>query len=545
MATVSTNIQDIDQFQEDLDIFNLAGNTAVEDSLDQFASSLSEVVNALSYGTYSLTYSSYSQVIGSTNSGGDFELQGANLPNLQSQPATLTYLYYGDNAPAGEIWLRGSVNTSASGIGGSLTEIIYQSAALDLHMQGKMSFATGAGSLTELSIAVHGDHEVSMEYRGTFRVSAAGDISGNANYLLFQVDGDSFEVSGLRASFVNLDNLIDLSSAGSVLTYILSGNDTITGSVDGQTLYGYAGNDALITGGADATLIGGLGNDIYRLSAAASIVELAGQGNDKVESSVSHELDENVENLLLTGSTDIDGTGNELKNTIIGNGGANVLDGADGMDTLKGALGDDTYVVDLLLSGTRVKLEDKLTELAGEGTDTLALRTEEDLGLAAPATLTLGANLENLDASGTGANKLTLTGNAANNTITGNAGDNVLKGGGGSDSFTGGAGVDRFIIDRVTSLVAQISDFEAGTDMLGLGQKSYAALFSNGVLKDGAFANGAAATTATQRLFYDAGTGGLYYDSDGSGAAVAVQVATLTNTPASLAASDFVLALGS
>jgi Ca2+-binding RTX toxin-like protein len=544
MATVSTNIQDIDQFQEDLDIFNLAGNTAVEDSLDQFASSLSEVVNALSYGTYSLTYSSYSQVIGSTNSGGDFELQGANLPNLQSQPATLTYLYYGDNAPAGEIWLRGSVNTSASGIGGSLTEIIYQSAALDLHMQGKMSFATGAGSLTELSIAVHGDHEVSMEYRGTFRVSAAGDISGNANYLLFQVDGDSFEVSGLRASFVNLDNLIDLSSAGSVLTYILSGNDTITGSVDGQTLYGYAGNDALITGGADATLIGGLGNDIYRLSAAASIVELAGQGNDKVESSVSHELDENVENLLLTGSTDIDGTGNELKNTIIGNGGANVLDGADGMDTLKGALGDDTYVVDLLLSGTRVKLEDKLTELAGEGTDTLALRTEEDLGLAAPATLTLGANLENLDASGTGANKLNLTGNAANNTITGNAGDNVLKGGGGSDSFTGGAGADRFIIDRVTSLVAQISDFEAGTDTLGLGQKSYAALFSSGVLKDNVFDNGAAATTATQRLFYNAVTGGLWYDSDGTGAAGAVQVATLTNTPASLSASDFVLAMG-
>ena len=148
MAILSTNILDIDRFQEDLDIFNLAGNTAVEDSLDQFASSLSEVVNALSYGTYSLTYSSYSQVIGSTNSGGDFELQGANLQNLQSQPATLTYLYYGDNAPSGEIWLRGSVNTSASGIGGSLTEIIYQSAALDLHMQGKMSFATGAGSLT-------------------------------------------------------------------------------------------------------------------------------------------------------------------------------------------------------------------------------------------------------------------------------------------------------------------------------------------------------------------------------------------------------------
>jgi Ca2+-binding RTX toxin-like protein len=37
----------------------------------------------------------------------------------------------------------------------------------------------------------------------------------------------------------------------------------------------------------------------------------------------------------------------------------------------------------------------------------------------------------------------------------------------------------------------------------------------------------------------------LYYDSDGTGVAAAVQVATLTNTPASLAASDFVLVAGS
>jgi Ca2+-binding RTX toxin-like protein len=325
------------------------------------------------------------------------------------------------------------------------------------------------------------------------------------------------------------------------------GNDQIDAGAGDDSLYGGAGNDILIGGIGVDSMIGGTGKDIYFVDDLGDVVvETSTLANEKdsINSNVDFSLGSNLETLLLTGTADIDGTGNALKNTITGNSGANMLDGAGGMDTLKGGLGDDTYVIDLLLSGTRVKLEDRLTELAGEGTDNLMLRTSGDLGLAAPATLTLGANLENLDASGTGTNKLNLTGNAANNTITGNAGDNTIKGGGGSDSFTGGAGADRFIIDRVTSLVAQIGDFEAGTDTLGLGQKSYAALFSSGVLKDNVFDNGAAATTATQRLFYNAVTGGLWYDSDGTGAAGAVQVATLTNTPASLSASDFVLAMG-
>lgn len=192
---------------------------------------------------------------------------------------------------------------------------------------------------------------------------------------------------------------------------------------------------------------------------------------------------------------------------------------------------------------------------------------QPDAGLAVSTTLTLGLNLENLDASATGANKLNLTGNAlANtlaNTLTGNDADNVLNGGlgndtlfggagndklmagGGTDAFTGGAGNDTFVLERVTGLVAAIADFTAGEDKLGLGQLAYGTLFTGGVLKAGVFDNGAATTTATQRLFYDGGTGGLWYDKDGTGVAAAVQVATLTNTPASLSASDFVLAAGS
>ena len=51
--------------------------------------------------------------------------------------------------------------------------------------------------------------------------------------------------------------------------------------------------------------------------------------------------------MTLTGTAAIDGTGNELANTITGNSGNNVLDGgADALvDTLDGGAGNDTYVL--------------------------------------------------------------------------------------------------------------------------------------------------------------------------------------------------------
>ncbi|MEX2455528.1 MAG: hypothetical protein WD470_12535, partial [Rhodospirillaceae bacterium] len=47
------------------------------------------------------------------------------------------------------------------------------------------------------------------------------------------------------------------------------------------------------------------------------------------------------EHLTLTGTADIDGTGNTLNNTIIGNSGANTLAGGGGNDILFGAAGAD------------------------------------------------------------------------------------------------------------------------------------------------------------------------------------------------------------
>ena len=70
-----------------------------------------------------------------------------------------------------------------------------------------------------------------------------------------------------------------------------------------------------------------------------------------------------MENLTLTGTAAINGTGNTLNNVLTGNSGNNVLDGGAGNDTMIGGLGNDTYVVNAA--------GDVVTEAPAPGTDTV------------------------------------------------------------------------------------------------------------------------------------------------------------------------------
>ena len=63
-------------------------------------------------------------------------------------------------------------------------------------------------------------------------------------------------------------------------------------------------------------------------------------GSDTVGSALSYVLGKNLENLTLTGSGDLDRTGNELT----GKAGSNLLDGKAGADALAGGAGDDALV---------------------------------------------------------------------------------------------------------------------------------------------------------------------------------------------------------
>ncbi|WP_168154999.1 type I secretion C-terminal target domain-containing protein, partial [Acinetobacter junii] len=216
-----------------------------------------------------------------------------------------------------------------------------------------------------------------------------------------------------------------------------SANINATGNNQNNILIGNSGNNTLNGGlGADS-LKGGLGNDIYYVDNVGDVVtELSSEGTDKVFSSISYSLSgQFVENLELTGSANINATGNNQNNILIGNSGNNILNGGLGNDTLngglgadslKGGLGNDIYYVD--------NVGDVVTELSSEGTDKVFSSISYSLS---------GQFVENLEL--TGSANINATGNNQNNILIGNSGNNTLNGGLGADSLKGGLGQDTAI----------------------------------------------------------------------------------------------------
>jgi Ca2+-binding RTX toxin-like protein len=131
---------------------------------------------------------------------------------------------------------------------------------------------------------------------------------------------------------------------------------------------------------------------------------------------------------------------------------------------------------------------------------------------------------------------INLTGNEFGNALYGNNGANTLNGGAGGDYLQGYGGADMF--QFTTALgngnVDQIADFVSGTDKIALDD----AIF--GALGAGAFAFGAQAQDADDRIVYNSATGQLFFDADGNGAGAAVLFATLQPGTA-LTASDFMV----
>ncbi|HEX4986744.1 MAG TPA: cadherin-like domain-containing protein [Burkholderiales bacterium] len=301
--------------------------------------------------------------------------------------------------------------------------------------------------------------------------------AGNDTYVV-DGEGDVVEENALegtdtvrsQAGFAlgaNVENLVllgfaPISGTGNELANKLTGNaaaNVMSGGAQGDILEGGAGDDLLDGGEGEDSMSGGAGNDTYVVdSAGDAIVESAGRGNDTIRTEISLVLGAYLENLVLSGSSAIDGTGNDLDNELTGNSAANILKGGLGNDRLAGGagndvliggpgsdrmiggLGDDFYVVD---SST-----DVITEDASEGADTVQSDVSWVLGPYVENLLLEGGHAT--FGFGNFADNL-LIGNAGENIIFGNAGDDILQGREGNDSlvdvsgknlFDGGAGDD-------------------------------------------------------------------------------------------------------
>lgn len=200
----------------------------------------------------------------------------------------------------------------------------------------------------------------------TYTVDNAGDVViENAGEGTDNVTSSVTFILGATLKNLTLYGSAAIGGTGNGLTNVLTGNS------GANVLEGGDGNETLIGGaGADA-LIGGLGNDIFVVDNVGDVLtELAGQGTDTVQSSIAFALGAEFENLTLTGTAAIAGTGNAQANVLVDNTGANTLDGGAGNDTLDGGSGADRLIGgagdDILIGGASA---DRFVFAAGFGND--------------------------------------------------------------------------------------------------------------------------------------------------------------------------------
>ncbi|MFB0876019.1 MULTISPECIES: Ig-like domain-containing protein, partial [unclassified Sphingobium] len=257
-------------------------------------------------------------------------------------------IYYVDNVGDKVVEASGQGNdliySSVSyGLAGRYVETLVLTGADNINATGNSQANTliGNSGNNVLNGGTGADHMEGGQGDDVYLVDVVGDV-------VVELSGQGIdEVRTGLASYTlgsNIENLTGTATTAQTLT----GNDldnVITGGSGNDTLNGGIGADTLIGGAGADTMAGGAGDDTYYVdNAGDKVVDVEGQGFDRIFSSVSYGLTGRlIEQLTLTGTANINATGNTKANELIGNSGANILDGGLAADILTGGAGADQF----------------------------------------------------------------------------------------------------------------------------------------------------------------------------------------------------------
>jgi Ca2+-binding RTX toxin-like protein len=391
-----------------------------------------------------------------------------------------------------------------------------------------------------------------------------GDDTINNNDGIDSIDGgpgiDTLDFANFSQETVNL-NINETGSSlnlanGSTIRRVEYFNNLTTGTGNDFIDFTQATNNTINSGSGDDTINAGLGYDIVD----------GGVGNDLLIVDYSSNVLTNPDSTTgITSAINDNGTGSfdgyffgttDLVNfsnierfkitgtvgddTITTGSGKDIIFGLDGNDNLIGGLGDDS-----LYGGTGND------SIAGEnGQDYVEGGFGNDNISGGNASDKLyGGNGDDLVDGGDDKDYLSgdagndsLIGGSGADTLIGGAGADILVGGLGLDSLTGGAGADIFALSK-NSGIDTISDFGTGGDKLQISASDFGGGLAAGNLAGSRFLSGSSvgagsATGSVGQFLYNTNSGALYFDANGAGGGLGIQIATLATHP-SLSTSDF------
>ncbi len=473
---------------------------------------------------------SFSYTVDDGNGGTDTAIVSVTINGVNAAPLAADDAFLVDETAviaAGDLFANNGAGSDGDGEGDTLV----------------VSAVNGSGAAVGVQITLPSGALLTVNADGTFSYDPNGAHS--PHYGQSAIDTFTYTIDDGFGGVDTATATITITNGGQIVSGATSGANTLTGTNGGDVISGLAGPDTLSGGAGGDQLTGGAGNDTLN----------GGDGDD-----------------LLDGVLDAD--------TLNGGNGDDALYGRSGIDTLNGDAGHDTLYggdgADILSGGDGDDLIDGLnhndTAHGGEGDDVIYGRQNDDTlnGDAGHDTLYGGDGADALNggedndlldggnnnddlAGGEGVDVLygrqgddllagddghdTLYGGDGADDLSGGDGDDLLDGGNGvdrldgglgADTLIGGTGADTFVFSAalVGGNVDSIAIFNLADDRIELDIEIFSGI-GLGVLDADAFVIGGAAVDAEDRIIYDAATGALYYDPDGSGAGAAVQFASL------------------